>query len=122
MFKKIKEFFTGKPAEIAPVTAPYMAPEPAATTPIPFVPAGTEASVVASAPVVEEVKVEALVVVAPVVDAVVEVALVVETVVETAPAKKPRKPRTPKAVSAEEPAVKIAAPKKAAAIKVSPKI
>jgi hypothetical protein len=29
------------------VTAPYKVPEPAATTPIPFVPAGTEASVAA---------------------------------------------------------------------------
>ena len=40
--------------EVAPVVeaAPYKAPEPAPTTPIPFVPAGTEASV--AAPVVAE--------------------------------------------------------------------
>ena len=34
MFKAIKEFFVGKPAEVA-VTAPYKVPEPTATTPIP---------------------------------------------------------------------------------------
>lgn len=40
MFKAIKEFFVGKPAEVAPVTntAPYKVPEPAATTPIPYIP------------------------------------------------------------------------------------
>ena len=38
MFKAIKEFFVGKPAEVAPVTntAPYKVPEPAAI-PIPLV-------------------------------------------------------------------------------------
>jgi hypothetical protein len=38
MFKSIKEFIFGKPAE-APVleAAPYKVPEPAATTPIPLV-------------------------------------------------------------------------------------
>jgi len=40
MFKKIKEFFTGKPAVVetpveSVVSAPYKVPEPAATTPIP---------------------------------------------------------------------------------------
>jgi hypothetical protein len=55
----------------------------------------------APAPVVEEVKAEAP---AP--------------VVEAAPAKKPRKPRAPKA---EKPAAKKAAPKKVAAIKVTKK-
>jgi hypothetical protein len=37
MFKKIKEFFTGKPAvvETPVVSAPYKVPEPAATTPVP---------------------------------------------------------------------------------------
>ena len=41
--------FSAKPVEAAPVntTAPYKVPEPAATTPIPFIPAGTEASVAA---------------------------------------------------------------------------
>ena len=45
--------FSAKPveAESANQTAPYKVPEPAATTPIPFVPAGTEASVAAPAPV-----------------------------------------------------------------------
>lgn len=40
MFKAIKEFFVGKPAEVAPVTntAPYKVPEPAATIPIPVAP------------------------------------------------------------------------------------
>jgi hypothetical protein len=45
--------FSAKPVEAEPanVTAPYKVPEPAATTPIPFIPAGTEASVAAPAPV-----------------------------------------------------------------------
>jgi hypothetical protein len=46
---------------------------------------------------------------------------VAQAVVETAPVKKPRKPRAPKVV-AEKPAAKKAAPvKKAAAIKAAPK-
>ena len=42
--KKSDEVVTSAPDN---VTAPYKVPEPAATTPIPFVPAGTEASVAA---------------------------------------------------------------------------
>ena len=42
--KKSDEADTSAPDN---VTAPYKVPEPAATTPIPFVPAGTEASVAA---------------------------------------------------------------------------
>jgi hypothetical protein len=92
MFKKIKEFFVGKPAAeskfahpldaVTTPSAPYKVPEPAATTPIPLV---VEA---APAPVVEEV----------------------------APAKKPRKPRTPKVAPV---AVKEKAPAKAKAPKLT---
>jgi hypothetical protein len=42
--KKSDEVVTSAPDN---VTAPYKVPEPAATTPIPFIPAGTEASVAA---------------------------------------------------------------------------
>jgi len=115
MFKKIKEFFVGKPTP-APVaeTAPYKVPEPAATTPIPLVVTNSNpadnVSLVAEAPAPVAVEAPAVVEVAPVVEAVVE-----------APAKKPRKPRAPKAAPAEKPAEKKAAPKKAAAIKAVPK-
>jgi hypothetical protein len=104
MFKAIKEFFTGKPAEVAPVveSAPYKVPEPAATTPTPLV---AEVQ-----PVVEN-KVDP-----------VAVALDLEPVVIAEPAKKPRKPRAPKVAEAK-PATpkKVATPKKAAAIKAKPK-
>jgi sec-independent protein translocase protein TatB len=40
-----------KVEETANISAPYKVPEPAATTPIPLLPAGTEASVAAPAPV-----------------------------------------------------------------------
>jgi hypothetical protein len=79
MFKKIAEFFTGKKPEVAPEaeSAPYKIPEPAATTPIPFVP-------------------EAVIVVPE--------AVVPAGVVEQAPAaatpKKPRAPAKPKVVKA----------------------
>jgi len=87
MFKAIKEFFTGKPivnpaADPMWASAPYKVPEPAATTPIPFV---VESPAVET---VTEIKVEAV-----------------------EPAKKPRKPRAPKAVAAIEPAAKKSAPK-----------
>ena len=108
MFKKIKEFFTGKPAEVAPVpeSAPYKVPEPAATTPIPLVPEPVQ-------PVVET-KVDP-----------VAVALDLEPLDLAAtaqPAKKPRKPRAPKvavATPAKAPAkekapAKARAPKKTA--------
>ena len=91
MFKSIKEFIFGKPApaEAAPAeVAPYKVPEPPATTPIPLV-------VESQLPVVQIEQVAA---------PVVETALVVET----APAKKPRKPRAPKA---ETPVAKPAAKK-----------
>jgi len=109
MFKKIKEFFVGKPAP-APaepidtwVTAPYKVPEPAAITPIPFI--VTNSNPADNVPVAE--------VAAPVVETVVEAAPVVETVVEAAPAKKPRKPRTPKVEVVQEkaPAKAKAVPK-----------
>jgi hypothetical protein len=89
MFKRIKEFFTGKQSEskfehpLDAVTAPYKVPEPAATTPIPLVVEPAPAPVVETpAPVVAE-----------------------------APVKKPRKPRAPKATATEKPAAKKAAPK-----------
>jgi len=50
MFKSIKEFFVGKPkVEEAPAEVPYK---------VEIVPAGTEATIVAPAPVVEEIKPE----------------------------------------------------------------
>jgi len=56
MFKSIKEFFVGKPkVEEAPAEVPYKveaAPEPV-PAPVPLV---AEATVVASTPVVEEIK------------------------------------------------------------------
>ena len=97
MFKKIKEFFIGKPVDVvAPGSAPYKVPEPAAATPIPLV------VETASAPVVETTP-------APVV-------VIIEGVGEVAiPAKAPRKPRTPKV----ETAVKEKAPTKAKAPKLT---
>ena len=81
MFKKIKEFFTGTKSDEVQTPAPYkveLAP----------IPAGTEASVSAPAPVVE---------VAPV-------------VAETVPAKKAPKAKAPAKPKAEK-APKVAAPK-----------
>jgi hypothetical protein len=104
MFKAIKEFFTGKPAEVAPAPAvesvPYKVPEPAATTPIPLV--------VETAQPVVEAKVDP-----------VAVALDLEPLDLAAtaqPAKKPRKPRAPKVAEAK-PAVKKAVPAKKTAVK-----
>lgn len=96
MFKSIKEFIFGKPVEAPAVeSAPYKVPEPVATTPIPLV--------VEVAPTLVEI-----------IPAGIEATM-------TAPAKAPRKPRIPKAVS-ETAVVKKAAPvKKAAAIKAVPK-
>lgn len=93
MFKAIKEFFTGKPAE-----APYKVETPAP----------------AVQPVVETAQ--------PVVEAKVDpvaVALDLEPLDLAAtaqPAKKPRKPRAPKVAEAK-PAAKKAAPAKKAAVK-----
>ena len=121
MFKKIKEFFVGKPAPApAPAveTAPYKVPEPAATTPIPFVvtnsnPADNVPVVAEAAPTVgHDLGGSYTVEVAPAVEAVVEAAPAIET-----PAKKPRKPRAPKAVTTAVKAVKEKAPAKAKAVK-----
>lgn len=91
MLKKIKEFFMGKPVDVvAPGSAPYKVPEPAAATPIPLV--------VETAPVVEA---------APVVET--------APAVTATPEKKVRKPRTPKA----EKAVVEKAPAKAKATKLT---
>jgi hypothetical protein len=107
MFKKIKEFFLGKPAPApAPVpaptveSAPYKVPEPAATTLIPLI--VTNSNPADNVPVVAEVA-------APVV---VETPVVVEVA-----AKKPRKPRTPKVAPVAE--VKEKAPAKAKAPKLT---
>ena len=81
MFKKIAEFFTGKKPEAAP-EAPYK---------VDAVPAGTEASIIASPPTAPAV--EAVVVVP---EAVVPAAVVEQVLAKTkAPAVK--KPRAPKA-------------------------
>lgn len=99
MLKKIKEFFMGKPAEVAPIpapfanTVPYKVPEPAAITPIPLV--------VETAP-------------APVVDQVAVInAAEGSAVTAAAPEKKARKPRTPKVETSvvEKAPAKAKAPK-----------
>ena len=86
MFKKIKEFFVGKPAPVVAevVSAPYKMPEPPVVTPTLLV------VETAAAPVAETV-VETVVRMDPV-----AVALDLEPAALT-PAKKPRKPRAPKA-------------------------
>jgi hypothetical protein len=142
MFKKIKEFFVGKPAPVAEVA--YKVETPALATPVASAPVVEEVKVetpaptvghdlggsytTEAAPVVEEVKVETP---APTVghdlggSYTTEAAPAVEVVVEgtgavAVPTKKTRKPRAPKVV-AEKPAAKKAAPvKKAAAIKAKP--
>ena len=83
MFKKIAEFFTGKKPEAAP-EAPYK---------VDVVPAGTEASIIASPPTAPAV--EAVVVVP---EAVVPAA-VVEQAIAAVKSKAPavKKPRAPKA-------------------------
>jgi len=92
MFKKIKEFFVGKPVEVTPSPAPYKVPEPTVVPPIPLV--GE------SAPIV--------------VDVIISETTVAPVVVET-PAKAPRKQRASKA----ETAVKEKAPAKAKAPKLT---
>jgi hypothetical protein len=58
MFKSIKEFFVGKPkVEETPAEVPYKVEVVSEPLPAP-VPLGTEASIVASTPVVEEIKPE----------------------------------------------------------------
>ena len=92
MFKKIKEFFVGKSVDVvAPGSAPYKVPEPAATTPIPFIPEPAAA----------------------VVEVIISETIVAPVVVEVAPEKKVRKPRTPKAETSvvEKAPAKAKAPK-----------
>ena len=92
MFSKIKDFLFGSAPVQSPAPAPYKADA---------VPAGTEASIIASPPTAPAV--EAVVVVP---EAVVPEAVVPEVVVETTPTKKApakkappaaKKPRAPKA-------------------------
>ena len=92
MFSKIKDFLFGSSPVQSPVAAPYK---------VDAVPAGTEASIIASPPTAPAV--EAVVVVP---EAVVPEAVVPEVVVETTPTKKApakkappaaKKPRAPKA-------------------------
>jgi len=101
MFKKIKEFFVGKPVDVVALgAAPYKIPEPTATPPIPLV--------AEAAPIVVEVIISETTV-APV---------VIETpapVIEADSTKKTRKPRTPKV----ETAVEEKAPAKAKAPKLT---
>ena len=92
MFSKIKDFLFGSAPVQSPAPAPYK---------VDAVPAGTEASIIASPPTAPAV--EAVVVVP---EAVVPEAVVPEVVVETTPTKKApakkappaaKKPRAPKA-------------------------
>jgi hypothetical protein len=98
MFKKIKEFFVGKPATerhpLDAVTTPKI-PEPV-----------TETVVVMEPPKEQMIPIPYVPEAAP-------------AVVEAAPAKKPRKPRAPKAAPVA--AVKEKAPAKAKAPKAAPK-
>ena len=93
MFKAIKEFFVGKPVEVTPAVPYKVEAEPVAT------PVTTAEAVV----VVPE--------------AVVPASVVEAVVVAEAPAKKPRKPRAPKAEVVSKPAAKKAVPAKKAAVK-----
>jgi hypothetical protein len=92
MFNKIKEFFTGKPAEVK-------TEEPAAPYKIDPIPAGTEASIIAIAPTVEAV------VVVP--EAVVPAGIVEQAPAKKAPAKRgPAKRGPAKSKAPTAPAVK----------------
>jgi len=96
MFSKIKDFLFGSAPVQSPVAAPYK---------VDVVPAGTEASIIASpptAPAVEAVIVvpDAVVPADVVPDAVISEVVVETTPTKKAPAKKPpaaKKPRAPKA-------------------------
>ena len=92
MFSKIKDFLFGSSPVQSPVASPYK---------VEAIPAGTEASIIASPPTAPAV--EAVVIVP---EAVVPEAVVPEVVVETTPTKKApakkappaaKKPRAPKA-------------------------
>jgi len=88
MFNKIKEFFTGKPAEVK-------TEEPAAPYKVDPLPAGTEAAIITAA------NTEAVVVVA---DAVVPAAVVEVAPAKMPPAKRgPAKPKTPTAPAVKKP-------------------
>jgi len=105
MFKKIKEFFVGKP-QVAETAAPYKLPEPVMVTPV-AAPAVVEV-------IIPETTVASVVVETPASLAVVNAAegsAVSEIVAE--PAKKTRKPRAPKAASVakEKAPAKAKAPK-----------
>lgn len=113
MFKKIKEFFVGKPASerhaldaVTTPAVPYKVETPSATYDVPPAPGVTTLLFVpeaAPAPVTEQLVVDAAE--AP--------------AVQEAPAKKPRKPRTPKVAVVEAKPVKEKAPAKAKAPKLT---
>jgi hypothetical protein len=114
MFKKIKEFFVGKPATerhpLDAVTTPKI-PEPV-----------TETVVIMEPPKEQMIPIPYVPEAAPAVTTLLYVPSATEqapAVVEAAPAKKPRKPRAPKAAPVA--AVKEKAPAKAKAPKAAPK-
>ena len=89
MFNKIKEFFTGKPAEVK-------TEEPAAPYKIDPLPAGTEAAIIVGAGT------ETMVVIVP--EAVVPAGVVEQAPAKKAPAKRgPAKPKTPTAPAVKKP-------------------
>jgi hypothetical protein len=97
MFSKIKDFLFGSAPVQSPAPAPYK---------VDAVPAGTEASIIASPPTAPAVEAVVVVPEAVVPEAVVPEAVVPEVVVETTPTKKApakkappaaKKPRAPKA-------------------------
>lgn len=114
MFKKIKEFFVGKPASerhaldaVTTPAVPYKVETPSATYDVPPAPGVTTLLFVPEAAP------------APASDQLAVVNAAEGSAVQEAPAKKPRKPRTPKvAVVAEKP-VKEKAPAKAKAPKLT---
>ena len=97
MFKKIKEFFVGKPVEVTPTPVPYKVETSVAPV-----------TVAEPAPVVEAIP-------TPVVDQLAVVNADEGSAIAVEPEKKARKPRTPKA----ETAVKEKAPAKAKAPKLT---
>lgn len=91
MLKKIKEFFTGKPAtEVETATAPYKVPEPSATTPIPLV--VTNSNPADNVPVVEAAPAKK--------------ATKAKAPAKPKAPKAPVAPKAPKAPAAKKPAVK----------------
>lgn len=102
MFKKIKEFFLGKPVEAAPTPVPYKVETPV----IPLV--VTNSNPADNVPLAEPAP-------APVQDQLAVVNAAEGSAVTAAPEKKTRKPRTPKA----ETTAKEKAPAKAKAPKLT---